>query len=664
MKKSFFPKMAYNNMKTNKQAYIPYLLTCIITVAMYYIIHSLSLNPGMAEMFGGNTITLILNLGCYVIALFAVIFLFYTNSFLVKRRKKEFGIFNILGMEKRHLAAVLAWETLYVMLISLIGGLSLGILLDKAMFLLIGKLVDAQIMLGFFIAPSAVFDTTVLFAFVFLLILANAARQIHVAQPMELLRDSSAGEKEPKTKWLLAAVGMVFLIWGYYLAITVVNPVSSLFTFFYAVILVVLGTYCLFTAGSIAFLKLMRKNKRYYYQTKHFISVSGMIYRMKQNAVGLANICILSTMVLIMISSTSSLMVGLEDILNARHPFDFAVFSYEMDEKKNEALVDDVHQLLDTHGLTAKNETQYTYLSFAAYQAETAFDTDPDNFSSTLNALSELTEIIVLTLSDYNAMEGEQKTLRSNEIFVCGNRSTYEYPVLNLLGKEYQVAGTLDRFIKNGRIDANITQGLCIIVADQEQMDWIYEKQTELLGNMHSSIALFHGFDIQAQDSAKADFSKETAAHIQKNYSRSVFEAKEASRKDFYGLYGGLFFIGIFLAVLFVMATVLIIYYKQISEGYDDRLRFSIMKKVGMHHNEVKAAIRSQVLTVFFLPLFIAGVHVTAAFPLISKLLALLNCMNTQLYIKCTIVSFLIFSFMYTVIYLLTAKTYYRIVSK
>lgn len=661
MKKTIFPKLALNNIKLNKRTYIPYLLTCIVTVAMYYIIHSLSLNPGMEEMFGGNSITLILQLGCAVIAFFAVIFLFYTNSFLVKRRKKEFAIFNILGMEKRHLSAVLAWETLYVMLMSLTAGLAIGILLDKIMFLLIGKLINAAIVLGFFIAPKALLDTMALFALIFLLIFANAVRQIHIAQPMELLRDSSAGEKEPKTKWLMTVLGMICIACGYYLAITVDNPVQSVFTFFYAVILVVLGTYFLFTAGSIAFLKLMRKNKKYYYQTRHFISVSGMIYRMKQNAVGLANICILSTMVLIMLSSTSSLMIGLEDILTARHPFDFSVYSYEKDEKQSEALFEDIHQIQKAYGMTTKNEIQYTYLAFEAYQDGNTFYTDRHVSPSMLDSL---TEILVLTLPDYNTMEGESRTLREGEIFVCGNRSTYENPVLKLLGREYQVAGQLDHFIKNGRTDANIVQTLCMIVANKNELDWIYQQQKEIFGDICSNITKYHGFDSNANERVQNDFYQAVVTHIQEHYPRSTFESRAMSRNDFYGLYGGLFFIGIFLAVLFVMATVLIIYYKQISEGYDDKTRFAIMQKVGMRRSEVKAAIRSQVLTVFFLPLLVAGIHVAAAFPLISKLLALLNCMNTQLYIMCTVVSFCAFSIMYVAIYLLTARTYYRIVSR
>ena len=327
MKTGFYAKLAVGNMKKNGKTYIPYLLTCIITVAMSYMVISLSRNPGLAEMAGGDTLSLSLHLACWITALFALIFLFYTNSFLMKRRKKEFGIFQVLGMEKRHLSRVVWWETVYVAACSLTAGLILGIALDKVMFLLITRGIGGEIPLGFFLSGTAVWETVVLFASIFLIVFLHGVCQIHRAGPIDMLRDSQAGEREPKTKWVMVILGLACLGAGYYIAVTTTNPLASLLMFFVAVLLVIAGTYLLFTAGSIAFLKTLRKRKSYYYKTRHFIGVSGMIYRMKQNAVGLANICILSTAVLVMVSSTTSLMLGIEDILNVRYTTDLAVYA-------------------------------------------------------------------------------------------------------------------------------------------------------------------------------------------------------------------------------------------------------------------------------------------------------------------------------------------------
>ena len=664
----FFPKLAWSNIKKNKKTYIPYIFTCIITVAMFYIIKSLSVNPNMTSMFGGNMMAEILTLGCWVIALFAAIFLFYTNSFLVKRRKKEFGIFNILGMEKRHLAVVLAWETLYVLCISLTAGLIMGVALDKVMFLLISKIVGSGVALGFFISLEAIQTTILLFAVIFGLILCNSAGQVHVSEPMELLRDGKAGEKEPKTKWLMTIFGIVCIGIGYYLAITVKDPVMVIIIFFIAVILVIIGTYLLFTAGSIALLKLLRKNKGYYYKTRHFISVSGMIYRMKQNAVGLANICILSTMVLVMVSSTSSLMVGMEDIIASRYPYDISVYSHitdetdQMDDEENKKLIQVIQQMQNEYGIKVKNEVQYLYLEFSVYRENDTFVVDRNNFTS---LASSIEEVLITTLSDYNAMEGENKTLRDGEILIYSNRSQYQEPVVKLLGKEYQVAERLEHFTENGLMDANISETHCIVVPDRKDLEEICKKQQEALGDRSSNISMYYGFHTDAKEEIQKNIYQSIREYINaRQIDKEVYtESKAAARIDFYSLYGGLFFIGIFLAVLFVMATVLIIYYKQISEGYDDKERFTIMQKVGMSRAEVKASIHSQVLTVFFLPLIVAGIHVAAAFPMISRMLELLNCTNTKLYIICMAVSFLIFSVMYAVIYLLTAKNYYHIVS-
>ncbi len=661
MKMSFYPKLAAGNMKKNARTYVPYMLTCIITVAMYYIVKSLSQNPGVKEMIGGGYLSELMFIGSHVVALFAVIFLFYTNSFLVKRRKKEFGVFNILGMEKRHLAWVLGWETAYLALGSLVLGLLLGIIMDKAMYLLVGKIIGGGVPLGFFVSARVIGQTVQIFAVIFLLICINAIRQVHVADPIALLQAGNAGEKEPSTRWLLALAGLVSVGGGYYIAITVSDPVASLLLFFVAVVLVIIGTYLLFTAGSIALLKILRKNRKYYYRTRHFVSVSGMIYRMKQNAVGLANICVLSTMVLVMVSTTTSLMIGMEDVVRERYPADIMVYFKEDAPQGNQAYIEAIRALQRERGLAVKNEMAYLYLGLSA---SNEYKYEESHEIGVTSALDSMDELFLITLDDYNAVMKERKTLEEGEVMVYSNRTSYDLPVFKLLGREYRVAEKLDSFVGNGQYSANMSNTIYIVVPDREALLEIYDAQRELLGENARGIRQVYGFDMDADEEEQNAFYNDLLDCMAQNGISAVTEARAEAKSSFISLYGGLFFIGVFLGVLFVMATVLIIYYKQISEGYDDRERFSIMQKVGMSRDEVKSAIHSQVVTVFFLPLIVAGIHVTAAFPLISKLLVLMQLTNTKLFIACTGACFLVFAVMYVFVYNLTARTYYRIVSR
>ncbi len=664
MRKSFYPKLAAGNMKKNARTYLPYLVTCIITVAMFYIVKSLSQNPGVKNMVGGGFISELMFMGSQVVGLFAIIFLFYTNSFLVKRRKKEFGVFNILGMEKRHLAWVLGWETVYLAVGSLVPGLLLGIALDKFMYLLIGKIVGADIPLGFFVSARVIRQTVQVFAVIFLLICINAIRQVHVADPIALLQAGNAGEKEPAARWPLALAGLATLGGGYYIAITVRDPLASLVMFFVAVVLVIIGTYLLFTAGSIALLKLLRKNKGYYYRTRHFVSVSGMIYRMKQNAVGLANICVLSTMVLVMVSTTTSLMIGMDDLIRQRYPADIIIYFRDHAPEGNQAGLQAIRALQQESGIEATKEIDYLYLAFSGYQeyqyeTENAGGGNPPQMQVDAND-----ELLFITLEDYNRNMGENQTLEDGEIMIYSDRRHYGHDTLRLFGREYTVAKRLDSFVGQGQYAANISNTYYIVVPDQETLSEIYQGQKGVLGEKAKAIRQVYGFDTDAGEEEQNAFHAALTEALSQNQIGASVEGRAEAKSSFISLYGGLFFIGVFLGVLFVMATVLIIYYKQISEGYDDKGRFEIMQKVGMSRDEVKSSIHSQVLTVFFLPLIVAGIHILAAFPLISRLLKLLMLSNTRLFLACTGACFLVFAVMYVFIYSLTARTYYRIVSR
>lgn len=660
MNKLFYPRLAASGLKKNRRLYIPYLLTCIFTVAMFYIVKSLSLNPGLSDMVGDATMTFTMKFGCVVIGLFALIFLFYTNSFLMKQRKKEFGLFHILGMEKHHLYRLIAWENLYAAIFTLAAGLLFGIALDKAMFLLVSRMVGGEIPLGFFLSPRAVVETIVLFLGIYTLIFLNALRQIKTANPIELLHAGNMGEKEPKAKWLMAILGLLCTGTGYYLAITTENPVTSLSLAFVAVILVVIGTYLLFTAGSIAFLKILKNHKGYYYKTRHFISVSGMIYRMKQNAVGLANICILSTGVLLMVACTTSLMVGMEDIIRSRYPNQLALYADDENLETAGEAVEAVKQLQKESGIEVTQEMEYRYLAFSSVLQGDTFVVTRDG---KLTEMDAITNLMFVPLEDYNQTTGENKELKPGEVLLYSNRTEYKHPGMKLFDRNYVIKERLKSFPGNGIIAANIANTQFIVMPNMEDIQELYEKQKEILTDIAGNIRIYYGFDTNAKEKEQEELQKAVYNLMAKNGYHGTMESSVNARQSFMGIYGGLFFIGIFLGLLFVMATVLIIYYKQISEGYDDKERFAIMQKVGMSREEVKASIRSQVVTVFFLPLITAGIHVAAAFPMFNKILILMNMENTEMYAVCTGICFLVFAVMYVVIYSITARTYYRIVS-
>lgn len=667
MNNFFYARLAANNIKKNAQIYIPYIITCVITIAFYYIMKSLSLNEGLNGLIGASSITYTMELGCNIIMVFAVIFLFYTNSFLIKRREKEFGLFHILGMEKKHLMRVILIETVYIAFLSIGAGFLFGIALDKVMYLVILRILDTQIPLGFYVSKEAIFSSIRLFCIIFFLIFGSTLWKLKSAKPVELLRGGNVGEKEPKAKWFLAILGAGSLGAGYYLAVTVENPVTAISVFFVAVLLVILGTYLLFAAGSIVFLKILRANKRYYYQTRHFIGISGMLYRMKQNAVGLANICILSTMVLVMISSTASLMIGVKDVIYARYPYDIAVYGNEkrFGEIDDEAVRATVAGALTDNGLVTEEEMEYQYLIITAFETENGFTIKSGN--NMINTLSEFNELCFITLDQYNQMTGDDKQLADGEIILSSNRKEMDKETFKLDDFEYKIAERLDEFPLAGEMAANIANTCLIVLKTPEELDHIYQWQSSIYGGDMSSIHYMYGVNLKGETQGIIRAYQHIAATL-KEAGEEQFdgwvECRESNRQDFYAIYGGLFFIGIFLGLLFTVAAILMIYYKQITEGYYDRDRYVIMQNVGMSQRDVKASIRSQILTVFFLPLVMSGIHIVFAYPLVKKIMIILNLTNTSLFLWCTIGCFVAFTLLYVVVYVRTAKLYYHIVKK
>ncbi|ERK42124.1 ABC transporter permease [Faecalitalea cylindroides] len=661
MSKTFYFRLAFDNLKKNAKMYIPFVLSCILTIMMYYMVSSLSMNPNMMNMIGGDVMQQILSLGIYVITVFAVIFLFYTNSFLIKRRKREFGLFNILGMEKKHLSIVIALESMIVFLVSMVLGIGIGILLDKAFYLLIAKMLNASIALGFYISYQSIVNSIILFLIIFVLMYLFSLIQINLSNPIELLHGDQHGEKEPKTKWLLAIIGLICLGTGYYMSVSIQDPVTAFAFFMVAVILVVIGTYMLFTAGSIVILKLLRKNKRYYYKTNHFISVSNMIYRMKQNAVGLGNICILSTMVLVMLSTTISLWVGMNDIIETRFPRDITVSINSVDSNQALYTIDDMNYAIEQAGIQTEDELVYRTLSVSAFNQGNTYTFGNENMS--LQDISNVVVLYFITLDDYNRTEGTNVSLAPDEVLVFPSGKQFDHKTIDIASNTFKVKGILDSIKADSNYSANLQNSMFVVVDSMDTLFMIDDLQKQAYGDNASYIHTSYDFNLSKSEEMSV---KEATDALIANYpgdtTYMMVDTQEGNYEDLLSLYASFLFIGIFLSFLFIMATVLIMYYKQITEGYEDKKRFEIMQKVGLDKREVKKTINSQVLTVFFLPLVVAAIHIVFAFPMIEKMLRLLYLDNTNLYIMTTVICFGVFALVYVLIYFLTSKVYYGIV--
>lgn len=656
MNKLFYPKLAVANLRKNRKIYLPYILSCIGTVMMYYIMYSLSDNQGLIGMRGGDNLKILLTLGTNVIGIFAFIFLFYTNSFLIKRRKKEFGLLNILGMEKKHITKMVFFETLYVAGLSLVGGIVGGVLLSKLVQLALLKMLNTGAQFGFYFSMAGLLSVLLIFGGVFGLTFLNTLRQIHLSNPIDLLKGGQIGEKEPKSNWLLSIGGVFTLGLGYYIALTVQSPMMAVNLFFVAVIFVIIGTNLLFVSGSTVLLKALRKNKGYYYQTKHFIAISGLIYRMKQNAVGLANICILSTAVLVMLSTTFSLYVGMEDVLRDRFPRDISLHAWNISAETAQTIDGIVLDECLKQNILPENAVRYRSKGMTMVQEGADFHYDADYNYMTL--ADKMRFFTILPVDEYNLMMNAHQTLRSNEVMIYGNTENLG-ETITIGGQVYQIKECLTE-LKLNVAQTALADAYYLVMSDQAVMEALFLEA----GQWKEPWALdySYGFDL-ADGKSQETLALAIQGRLNALEQGVSLEYPEEARQDFYILYGGLFFIGIFLGVLFVMATVLIMYYKQVSEGYDDKERFEIMQKVGLSRSEIKATINAQVLIVFFLPLLTAGIHIMVGFPIMTKMLAMLNLSNVTLFAGSTIGTFVVFALLYTLIYRVTARVYYKIVS-
>lgn len=670
MGKLYF-KLAKTNLSNNKPFYIPYIISSIITVAMLYMMSFLSDNKGLNKIMGADSLATIFRLGVGIIVIFSYIFLFYTNSFIIKRRKKEIGVYNILGMEKRHLSKVLFVETIYSAIISLVCGIIVGIAFSKFILMVLYGIIGIHKTVEFFVNIHGIILCVVSFGILFLLTFLYNFMQIKLANSIELLRGTNVGEREPKTKIFMTIVGVVCLAIAYYIAITTENPLNVLTLFFVAVLLVIIGTFALFTAGSIALLKLLRNNKKFYYNKRHFMAVSGMLYRMKQNAAGLASICILSTMVLVVISTTVSMYVGIQDELMARYPNDVCVtVDYNSVIDKSSEIEKAIFDEIDS--AEVKNKKAFSYLSVFVGQKGDGFTTDKEHLSYQNSYL-----FYILSKDDFIKIDNNFKdkigNISKGEAVVVLNKK-YDKKDIKIFGKNYKVNKSFEHTEDNDLYVISTLNGLGYIILDNdESVQELYDVQEKMLGKGANYYTNKIRFDFKSGnkkqkaaaykkiDNAVKKYFKENK-NDKKEISSYWVESRQENEQNFYLLYGGLFFLGIFLGTMFLIVTVMIIFYKQITEGYDDRERYQILEKVGMSSREVKDTIKSQIRIVFVLPIFAAAVHVTAAFPMVNRILKMLNLNNEKLFAGCLAATIIAFAVIYYLVFKVTSRAYYKIV--
>lgn len=690
MKKGFYPKLAFDGIRKNKKMYLPYILTSIGMVMMYYIIIFLQFSQSIKDAVQSSTVSEILGLGSWVIAIFSCIFLFYTNSFLIKRRKKEFGLYNILGMDKHNLGIILFWETLIIEVISLVIGLAAGIAFSKLAELIFLNLLKSDVTFDLTVSSQGIGLCAIIFTVINILLFFNSLRQVRFSSAISLVRSEQTGEKPPKGNRLLGILGVLLLGGAYYISLSIKEPLQALTLFFVAVIMVIIGTYLVMISGSVLFCRLLQKNKKYYYKPNHFVSVSSMVYRMKRNGAGLASICILATMVLVMISSTTSLYFGEEDALSIRYPreINIDISTLDTDLEKNgqmDNIISDIKNICKNHGV--KETGTYTYLSgmiSGMITDDGKVETDInriDNFSNiALGDFSSVYSFIFIPVDDYNKIIGTSYTLKDDEAIVYNyrNDSRYGKNVISFnRGQSFKIVKQTDEFVIDTNAAISVTPTMALIVNDIDNATkgLTYNATTaQKIENTGISFHRYYCFDTGVSPQHQIELSKDIANYLDGNIEkyradtsnrmfRSTVESREQNRLDFFGLYGGLFGLGIILSIVFIFAAVLIIYYKQISEGYEDQSRFEIMQKVGMTKNEIRKSINSQLLTVFFLPLIFAGMHLAFAAPIIKKLLLLFNLTNLNLFIVTILISFAAFALFYMIVYKITSSAYYKIVS-
>lgn len=671
MRLGFYPKLAVDGISKNRRLYFPYILTSICMVMMQYLIAFLAKSDAVSNISGGESLQFFMSLGQYVIAFFSVMFLFYSNSFIIKRRKKEFGVFNILGMGKRHIGIVVFWEVLYTFLISLVGGLLLGIAFSKFAELGLMKLTRNEVNLSFTVPFYAIKFTVIVFSIIYVLILLNSIRQIRFSSAINLLKSDNVGEKPPKANWFVGVLGLIILGAAYFMAVIIDNPVDAVIYFFIAVLLVILGTYLVMIFSSVVICRVLKNNKNYYYKLNNYVSVSSMMYRMKRNGAGLASICVLSTMVLVMISSTSCLYFGSQDSLDARNPRQICIEASSVTTDNNaEDFIDDINSIVESAGEKVCNAYYYECGCTYGYYNNGDVVIDVDLFSDNTFNFSNVMLFTFMPVSEYNRLNGTNEVLSGNDVIVYSKNAPEIKDTVNFMDADttLNVVKRIDNepCIECLTLSVSLTPEYYFVVSDYSTVMNILTKVNASNLSL-STVKTFYLFDFMSGNQQKETEVRQRIINdyqvSEDSYYQFDIESRNETKVDFFSSYGGLFYLGIVLSIVFILASVLIIYYKQITEGYEDQGRFEIMQKVGMTKKEIRKGINSQLRTVFFLPLILSAIHVMFAFPMIRNLLLLFNLNNNLFFAVTTIICFIVFAVLYGVVYKITSNAYYKIVS-
>ncbi len=691
MKLHLYRRLAAEGIRKNRRLYAPYMMAGSVMVMIHYLLHFLESSPIINEVRGGDFTQLFMGLGGVVIRFFALLFLFYTNSFLIRQRSREFGLYNVLGMDKRNLTRIMIWESVFSTAISIGSGLLLGILFSKLAeigFFYILKL-DAGYAMSVSVRSLAL--TLRFFLEIYLFLLICTVWRVWRLNPLELLQSSQVGEKPPKAQRLTALFGLLLLGSAYYLAVTIKEPLQAILVFVAAVLMVIAATYILFIAGSVTFCRMLQKNKRYYYKPNHFVSVSSMVYRMKRNGAGLASICILSTMILVMLSCTVALYVGDETSIQKRFPrhINMEVRLNGSEGLKRE-LTDQLEDAMtlgagssagmeaaaaEMPGAVPARQNIRTYRKVAAYglPLDGGYSIDMDRW--VMGAADPTGRVIqFFSLEDFNELMGTDADLADDECLIYCYGEKYGRDTFSITeGGSWRVKAEMDDFFESGfRSEISAMSLMDVVVKDLDAAAGAFCDLTCQNGQTWAYPEWICEYDIEGGDdeeTARTEAARAGAAIEQirlatgakirgTDISMRVVERRYSLMMD-----GGLLFLGLLLSIVFVIASVLIIYYKQISEGYEDQARFGIMQSVGMTKREIRRSINSQILTVFFLPLLFAGIHLIFAFPLLWQLLRLFGSVNLALFVRMAQLCFLVYGVCYAAVYKLTAGAYYGIVS-
>ena len=675
MKRSFYPRLAIDGMRKNRRMYGPYLAMGALMAAICYILSALSRSDALRTLPGGDNLCMIMALGNVVLLIFSVIFLFYTNSFLIRRRRREFGLYNVLGMSKRNLARILTWETLLTAAIVIAGGLFFGVLLSKLIELAIVKMMGGTATLAFPFDLSALLGTAGGFAVIYALLWLVSVVRVGRSTAVALLRSEAAGEKPPRANWFLSLLGLILLGAAYYLAVSIKNPLDAITWFFVAVVLVIFATYLLMITTSVLLCRVLQKNKRYYYRANHFVSVSSMAYRMKRNGAGLASICILATMVLVLIWSTASLYFGKEDSLRTQYPREVNVQLWlsslsQMEDHNLDLFRTAAQQAVEDCGGEMQDVMDYRYINTTGYPMEDGIEMDWREYQSSNITYANLRDYFFVTEADYEAQTGEQLDIPEGEVtlrtYGCDD-APLELKIRR--GGTLRVAESRKGSDQLGLAQNSNIARVVVIVPDMQAILEVFPASIQDIKDSNS-FRWVYGFDTGLDADGQRAVSEAVSEHINaldlgegQGYDWYSLALRETNRADFYGNSAGMFALGILLSIVFILAAVLIIYYKQLTEGYEDQARFAIMQNVGMTRREIRRSINSQLLTVFYLPLLFAGLHLAFAFPMIRRLLMLFALYNVGLFAAVTAISFAVFAALYAVVYRQTAGAYYAIVS-